>query len=609
MKEIRAFGAHVDSRRSVRTALRLYAGQRGRLLLAALAFTAKHSPVWVMPLLTANMIDAVVQRRPLATLWVNAAVMAVLIVQNVPLNWAYARWLSLAVRTVETELRIALCHRLQQMSIGYHRRMSAGVLQAKVIRDVENIVETSRQTFDSGMAALTTLIGAVVLTALRAPEFLPVFLVAVPAAALLVQAMRRRMRDRNAVFRRQVEKLSARVSEMTHLIPVTRAHALESHELGRVDVTLHDVRRAGIRLDVLNGRFSALAWVVFQLLNVACLLGAAWAARTGRFEVSAGDVVLLSAYFVALTGSVTMLMNLAPLVSKALESVRSVGEVLTDPDVERNEGRRRVARVAGRITLDGVGFRYPDATEPALTDITLDVRPGETVAFVGPSGSGKSTVLNLVIGFLAPTHGRVVLDGVNLAEVDLRRYRRHLAVVPQEPLLFEGTVRDNATYGRRDVSDGEVRAALEAANAWEFVREIGGLDAVVGERGASLSGGQRQRLAIARALIRDPRVLVLDEATSALDPASEALVQSALARLMRGRTTLVVAHRLSTIRGADRIAVLRAGRLVQVGTHDDLVAADGLYAQLHGADRPARPAPRWRRIVAGRLVRPERDGR
>jgi ATP-binding cassette, subfamily B, bacterial len=574
-----------DPKHPARTVLRLYSGQRRRLTLAAVAFACKHSPVWITPLLTANIIDAVVSRKPLSVIWTNAAVMAVLIVFNAPLTWAYVRWLSLALRTVEVESRVALCERLQQLSIGYHKRMSPGVLQTKVIRDVETISDTSRQSFDSGMAAITTLFGALLLTGLRVPEFLPVFFLAVPAAAALVYTMRRRMGDRNKAFRRQVDQLSARVSEMTHLIPVTRAHALERDELDRIDSTLYGVRHEGVRLDVLNGRFNALAWVLFQLLSVGCLVVAAWASRTGRGRVTPGDVVLLSTYFVTLTGSVTGLLNVAPLISKAVESARSMSEVLTEPDLEINEGKRTVDRVAGGVTFDHVSFTYPDAAEPALADICLDVRPGETVALVGPSGSGKSTMLNLVVGFITPTQGRLLLDGQDRRELDLRSYRRFLAVVPQDTLLFEGSVKDNVTYGQNHLSEDRVREALEAANAWDFVQDMGGLDAIVGQRGGRLSGGQRQRLAIARALIRDPRVLVLDEATSALDPASEALVQNALARLMHGRTAFVVAHRLSTIRRADRIVVMRDGRIVEIGTHDELVAAGGAYVELQGLGR------------------------
>ena len=210
---------------------------------------------------------------------------------------------------------------------------------------------------------------------------------------------------------------------------------------------------------------------------------------------------------------------------------------------------------------------------------------GESVAFVGQSESGKSSLLNLVIGFMSPTAGRVLLDGVDLRVIDRRSYRQFLAVVPQESLLFEGTVRDNVTYGQRELTDDQVRDALQAANAAGFVDDMGGLDAVIGQRGSSLSGGQRQRLAIARALIRDPRVLVLDEATSALDPASEVLVQDALARLMHGRTTFVVAHRLSTVRSADCIVVMRHGRVVESGGHEELKAAGGAYARLNVLDR------------------------
>ncbi len=570
-----------DGAHPIRTLGHLFRPQRRRMVVAGLAFAAKHSPIWVIPALTANVIDVVVQHQPLRQLWIAAALMVLVIAQNLPLANVYNRQISIAVRTVETNLRMALSRRLQELSIGYHRRMSAGVLQAKIVRDVENVVESSRQTFDSGMAAVTTLAGALVITAFRVPEFLPVFALAVPASAALVVSMRRRMTARNADFRTQVERMSARVSEMTHLIPITRAHALERDELDRMDATLGDVRDAGIRLDITNGRFGALSWTAMQLLSVACLIGAAWVAWSGMWGMSAGDVTMLSSYFVALTASVTALMSLAPIITKGLESVRSMSEVLTEPDLERNAGKGTVEHVHGDVAFEGVTFAYDDAPDDVAIDaLDLRVPAGETIALVGPSGSGKSTVLNMVIGFLTPVRGRILLDGQDMADLDLRSYRRSLAVVPQESLLFEGTVRDNVTYGSPDLTDQVVHDALRDANALDFVDQMGGLDAVIGERGARLSGGQRQRLAIARALVRDPRILVLDEATSALDTASERLVQEALGRLMAGRTTFVVAHRLSTIRGADRIAFMRSGRLVEIGTHDELVAADGAYAEL-----------------------------
>jgi ATP-binding cassette subfamily B protein len=365
----------------------------------------------------------------------------------------------------------------------------------------------------------------------------------------------------------QVERMSARVSEMTHLIPVTRAHALEQTELERTSGALIGVRDAGIRFDVTSGWFSGLTWVLMQLMSVGCLIGAAWVSWNNLFGLTAGDVTMLSSYFVSLTGAVSALLTLVPTAGKGLESVRSMGEVLVDADLERNSGKGPVAGVSGEFQFDNVSFTYPDGSEPALEGLNLHVRPGEMIAIVGASGSGKSTIVNLVVGFLQPSSGRVLLDGRDMADLDLRQYRRHLAMVPQESILFEGTVRDNVTYGDPHLDDAAVVGALQAANAWPLVEEMGGLGAMIGERGARLSGGQRQRLAIARALIRDPRVLVLDEATSALDTASERLVQEATARLTVGRTTFVVAHRLSTIRGADRIAVLQSGRLIELGSH------------------------------------------
>ncbi|MDP9027103.1 MAG: ATP-binding cassette domain-containing protein, partial [Actinomycetota bacterium] len=342
------------------------------------------------------------------------------------------------------------------------------------------------------------------------------------------------------------------------------------------------VRDSGFTLDLLNGRFTAIAWVAFQFLSITCLIGAALFSVTGLLTITAGQVVLLSTYFVMLTNSIVNLLNLAPLVSKGRESLRSIAEVLEEPDVEQNEGKKKPDRVLGTLEFEHVDFRYPDSESFAVRGLDLNVLPGETIAFVGRSGSGKSTVLNLALGFLRPSGGRILLDGVDLNSLDLREVRRSVSVVPQESVLFTGSIRDNVTYGLDHIADDQVIAALRDANAWEIVEGLpDGLDTLLGERGARLSGGQRQRISIARALIRDPRVLLLDEATSALDSESEQLVQEALTRLRHGRTTLVVAHRLSTIRSADRIVVLGDGRVMEIGTHEQLLAAKGIYAGMH----------------------------
>ncbi|MEU2658370.1 ABC transporter ATP-binding protein [Streptomyces sp. NPDC007325] len=570
----------------VRTLGRLLRPETPRLTVAVVAFVAKHSPIWLLPLITAVILDVVVEHRPVSELWTATAVLLTVLLLNFPLHLLYVRCMGTIVRGLGTTLRSALCARMQQLSIGYHARTSASVLQAKVIRDAEAVEQMLMQCADLGLAALVTLVGGLVVIGVRVPSFLPVFLIVVPAAGLLVMKLRGRLRDQNELFRRRMEQLSSRVGEMTSLIPLTRAHGLEHAALGRVNSSLDEVRSEGIQLDLLNGRFGSLAWIVLNTLGLLCLTGSALVAYHGWLPVSAGDVVMLSGFFTVLTGSVTTLLSLAPVLSKGLESVRSIGEVLQEPDLERNAGKEEVSAVEGRIDFENVTFSYgePGTAEhrSAVDGLTLSARPGETVALVGASGAGKSTVLNLLIGFIRPTGGRILLDGTPMDRLDLRSYRRFLSVVPQESVLFEGTIEENVTYGLREVGRDAVRQALRDANALEFVDALPqGLDTVVGERGARLSGGQKQRLAIARALVRDPRVLILDEATSALDNHSEALVQQALTRLVRGRTVFVVAHRLSTIQDADRILVMDGGRVAEAGTHEELVRGDGPYARMH----------------------------
>ena len=555
---------------------------RRRFVLAALVFTVKDSPLWLMPAVTASVVDVVVQGGPLRHLVWLAAGAAILLGQNYPFHMLFVRLFMGASRQTGADLRNALVARLQVLSIGYHARSSAAVMQTKLVRDVENIELALLQVGTPALSATNVFIGAIVMTALQVPRFLPIFALAVPCGAALWWAVRRSSAKRNADFRREVEVFSSRVGEMATLLPVTRAHGLEHIAAERVAAGAEGVRSAGLRLDILNGRFGAISWITLQLLTVACLLVAATVSITGRIAISPGQVVLLGTYFSLLTGAVTSVLSLAPLAAKAAESVRSIAEVLQEPDVELNAGRREVNTVAGNLRFTNVSFTYPGAVEPTLVGIDLELVAGTTTAFVGASGAGKSTLLNLVLGFLRPDEGLLELDGQPMRDLDLRTVRRHVSVVPQESVMFEGSVRDNVTYGLGEVSDARVHAALDGANALEFVEHLPqGIHTVVGDRGARLSGGQRQRLSIARALIRDPRILLLDEATSALDSASEAKVRTALEGLLADRTSLVVAHRLSTVRAADLIVVLDGGRIVETGTHDQLVARAGVYARMY----------------------------
>jgi ATP-binding cassette subfamily B protein len=473
---------------------------------------------------------------------------------------------------------------MQQLSIGYYQKTNAGALQTKVVRDVENIEQMLRHMSDGGLAAINGLIGAIVITAIRVPNFLIFFILVAPIASITIIRLRKSLNEYNEDFRSQIEKMSSRVNEMTTLLTVTRAHGLERRAVGRMKDSFASVQEAGLKLDQINGRFNAAAWVTFQLANVFCLILSAYFALNNQFGISAGDVVLLTSNFGMLIGSIILLASLAPAISKGFTSITSLGEVLESPDLEINQGKKSMDKVDGVIDFKDVSFTYPTNHRPSLEHITFSASPGKMVALVGPSGSGKSTLINLVIGFLRPSHGAIKVDDLDYKDLDLRTVRKYLSVVPQESVLFDGTIAENISYGLSDVSSTEVETALRDANAWDFVQAFDdGVETLVGERGARLSGGQRQRLAIARALIRNPRILILDEATSALDSESEKLIQDALSRLMKNRTTFVVAHRLSTVQEADLILVLDNGKILQSGTHSELVSQQGLYRRLYDA--------------------------
>lgn len=568
----------------IRTLRYLLSGQRKNVALAIVFFSIKHSPSWLIPVITANLIDIVVQRKSVTDLAINSAFLIFVVTQNFPTNLLYVRFLAIAIRETENRLRSALVARMQQLSIGYYQKTNAGALQTKVVRDVENIEQMLRHMSDGGLAALNGLAGAIIVTAIRVPNFLIFFILVAPLASITIIRLRKSLNEYNEDFRSQVEQMSSRVNEMTTLLAVTRAHGLERRAVGRMKDSFASVQVAGLKLDRINGRFNAAAWVTFQLANVFCLILSAYFALNNQFGISAGDVVLLTANFGMLIGSIILLASLAPAIAKGFASITSLGEVLESPDLEINQGKRIVDQVHGVIEFKDVSFTYPTNHKPTLNHITFSASPGKMVALVGPSGSGKSTLINLVIGFLRPSQGSICIDGADNKDLDLRTVRKFLSVVPQESVLFDGTIAENISYGLSDVSTQEIEKALKGANAWDFVHAFDdGVETIVGERGARLSGGQRQRLAIARALIRNPRILILDEATSALDSESEKMIQVALSPLMKNRTTFVVAHRLSTVQEADQILVLDEGKIVESGTHSELVSKQGLYRHLYDA--------------------------
>jgi ATP-binding cassette subfamily B protein len=552
-----------------RTLANLYWPERRWVVLAVVSYLFKASPLWVLPVITANIIDILAHRGPggVHALLINAAVGMVSIAQNIPSAVVYVDSLSRAVRNVEIRLRSALVRRFQMLSIGYHNRTDSGTLQTKVLRDIESIEQLSRQIVDTGELAVVSILVSLAVTAWRMPAFVPAFLLFVPLVWLTRKFMAGRLQRYNQALRKELEGMNSLVLGMITMIPITRAHAVEEAEMVRVENQFGQVRTAARSFDLVAGFFGSAAWVVLMLFNLGGLTLGAWLSYTGVLPLTPGDLVLLAGYFNTIMASVLQVNAMLPILTRGFDALRSIGEVMECPDIEENRGKRPVQRVKGEFRFENVAFSYQANTTPALREIDLHIAAGEAVGIVGPSGSGKSTLASLVTGFHRPTQGRVLLDGIDMNAIDLRTYRRHLAIVSQQTILFNGTLRENIVYGAAEVSEQELEAAVEAANATSFIRDLpSGLATELGAGGVQLSGGQRQRIAIARALLRNPRVLILDEATSSLDSTGESVVEEALERLMKGRTTLVIAHRAGALRHVNRLAHLQAGRIAKLET-------------------------------------------
>lgn len=565
----------------MRTLVGIYKGNYHKFFLAILFFFIKHACVWILPIVTANIINDIMTDNPelVRNLIFYTLLMIFLIVLNVPMNYLYTDYKSQATRYAETGLRKALICKLQELSISYHIGTQSGRLQSKIMRDVEAVEGLSTQMFLSILNIALNIIVALVVTVSKSMVVFLFFLVTTPIAAITMVSFRNVMRKRNSEFRKEMEETSARVMEMVELIPVTRAHALEEEEVQKMSGQLFTVAEKGYKLDLVQALFGSVGWAIFQIFQVICLAFTGYLALKGR--ILAGDITLYQSYFSTIVNQVSAIITLVPTIAKGIESVNSIGEVLLSDDVEKNEGKPPITDVRGEFDFVDLKFRYHDSEKNTLNGLNLHVNQGETIALVGESGAGKSTIINMIIGFYLADSGQLLLDGIDLSGIDLRSYRKYLAVVPQTSILFSGTIRENIVYGCDDVSDEKLDMVIKAANLKELVDSLPkGLDTMVGEHGGKLSGGQRQRISIARALIRDPKIIVLDEATSALDSISEKLIQEAVNNLTRDRTTFIVAHRLSTIRDADKIAVISGGQCVEYGTYDELMELKGEFYQL-----------------------------
>ena len=563
--------------RALRLLFKLYKGHYLRLLLGALIYIIKDSPTWVLPLITADIINLVTN--PPHNFWwriaLDGALAGLLLLLNIPFHTLYVKILSKANRNVEAGLRGAMVRKLQQLSISFHKDTQSGKIQSKVMRDVEVVTDLASHIMNTVLGTIINMCITLAVVITNNIFVFFMFLLLVPAAVILQKSFHKTMHRQTKEFREQLENTSAAVYDMEELIPVTRAHSLEDTEVKKLTRFITKIAERGYKTDSTYSFFGALSWAMVNFFQIACLFITAFMAY--KKLISIGEVALYQTYFTTLSAGVMSIVYLLPAITRGADSIRSIGEILSTYDTEKNSNKPKLENLKGKYEFKNVSFNY-DLETHVLNGLNLTVNEGETIALVGESGSGKSTIINLVVGFNLAENGELLIDDKNIKDFDLRSYRKYLSVVPQTSVLFSGSVRENITYGSDDYTEKQLLDAIHAAQLDDVIAKLPhGLDTSVGEHGAKLSGGQRQRIAIARAIIRDPKVIIFDEATSALDSVTEREIQKAIENLTRDRTTFIVAHRLSTIKNADKIAVIKDGRCVEFGTYDDLIAKQGEF--------------------------------